>query len=141
MKNKNRIQRQNVVIMVMNIVIIVLSILLLCTILVMTEELKYAFSSFSDTDNISYNVEYGQYSRLTEQYHMSIEEGVKANKELEEYFGVAKYFEAAYMYNAFRVVGDAERASREEAKMEQAYEQMGSWNIVKKEIHDRLGLE
>ena len=44
MRNKDRVQRQNVVILIMNIVIVVLCILLLFTGALMVEELKSAFT-------------------------------------------------------------------------------------------------
>lgn len=141
MKNKSRIQRQDFVIFIMNAVIVVLCILLFFAVIFMTKELKYAFSSYYSVDNMVYAVEYGQYEQLVERYHTNTEEGTKVNKEQKEYFGVAQYFEAAYMYKTFEVVGDSWRAAREKAKMEQAYEEMGSWNIVKKDIHEKLGLE
>ena len=107
----------------------------------MVEELKYAFSTHYSEENISYKVEDGFYDHLTEQYHAMTGEEVQVSRETLEYFGVAKYFEAAFFYKAYEVVGDAERAARQKDKMAKAYEEMGSWNIVQKDIHEKLGLD
>lgn len=141
MRNKDRLQRQNIVILIMNIVIVVLCLLLVCTGVAMVEELKYAFSPYYSEDNLGFNVEYGSYDSLAEQSHMLIAEDVKVSRKVQEYIGVAQYFEAAFFYKAYEAVGDAERAAAQKAKMEQAYEEMGGWNIVQKDIHGKLGLE
>lgn len=141
MRNKDRLQRQNVVILIMNIVIVVLCLLLVCTGAVMVEELRYAFSTYYSEDNMGYNVEYGSYDQLAEQCHMLVAEDEHVSRKVREYIGVAQYFEAAFFYKAYEAVGDAERAAGEKAKMEQAYEEMGSWNIVQKDILGKLGLE
>jgi len=107
----------------------------------MVEELVYVCSTSFDKNNFVHNIEYGRYSQLVEMYHVSEEEGMKGGKALREYYGVAKYFEAASLYKAFDAVGDTERAERQQEKMTQAYEQMGSWNIAKDDIHEKLGLE
>lgn len=107
----------------------------------MAEELKYTFSTPYSVDNMAYNVESGDYDYLVERYHGLTGEEVKVGREALEYFGVAKYFEAAFFYKAYEEVGDAERAGRQKEKMEQAYKEMGGWNIVQKDIHETLGLE
>ena len=141
MRNKERLQRQNVVIIIMNIVIVVLCILLFVVGVIAADEMKYAFSTYYSEDNMVYNVESGDYDYLAERYHGLTGEEVRVSREILEYFGVAKYFEAAFFYKAYEEVGDVERAGRQKEKMEQAYKEMGGWNIVQKDIHETLGLE
>jgi len=141
MRNKDRVKRQNVVILIMNIVIVVLCILLLFTGALMVEELKSAFTTYYNEGSMVYNIETGAFDYLVEQGHVVEAEEVKVSREAQEFFGVAKYFEAAFFYKAYEEVGDTERAARQKEKMEQAYEEMGSWNIVQKDIHETLGLE
>lgn len=141
MRNKERLQSHKVVILIMNIAIVVLCLLLVCTGAVMVEELRSAFSTYYSEDNMGYNVEYGSYDYLAEQYHMLAAEEVRVSRKAREYLGVAKYFEAAFFYKAYETVGDAERAALAKEDMNRAYEEMGGWNIVKKDIHEKLGVE
>jgi len=141
MRNKERLQNHKVVILIMNIVIVVLCLLLVCTGAVMVEELRYAFSTYYSEDGMGYNVEYGTYDHLVEQCHMLDAEEVKVSRKVKEYIGVAEYFEAAFFYKAFEAVGDAERAARAKEDMNTAYEEMGGWNIVQKDIHEKLGID
>ena len=131
MQNKDRLQRQNVVIIIMNIVIVVLCVLLFATGAVMVEELKYAFSDSYNERNMLYNVEHGEYDYLAERCHVLTAEESKVEKSGQEIFGVAHYFEATFFYKAFQETGDTRRANRQKEKMDQAYKEMG-------EMYDKL---
>lgn len=141
MQNKDRLQRQNIIIVIMNIVIVVLCILLFATGAVMVEELQFTFSNSFNEGSMAYNIQSGAYDYLTEQCHVLTAEEVKVEESAQEIFGVAHYFEAAFFYKAFETVGDTGRVTHQKERMEQAYEEMGSWNIVKEDIHERLGVE
>ena len=84
---------------------------------------------------------YGEdYAAMVRSYHENIGEGFEGNAEMKEYYGVAKYFEAASLYKVYLETGDTARAERERNRMDAAYEEMGEWNIVKPDIHAKLGL-
>lgn len=83
-------------------------------------------------------MEYGNYAPLVDHYHQNVAAGITGNKEEKEYYGVAKYYEAASFYKAFSTVGDTKRAAREKQKMDAAYEEMGGWQIAKEAIDAEL---
>ena len=83
-------------------------------------------------------MEYGNYAPLVDHYHQNVAAGITGNKEEKEYYGVAKYYEAASFYKAFSTVGDTGRAAREKQKMDAAYEEMGGWQIAKEAIDAEL---
>ena len=141
MKNKERLQKHNVVILIMNIMIVVLCLLLVCTGAVVVEELQYAFSTYYNEDSMGYNVEYGSYERLVEQYYVLTAEEVKVNRNVQEYLGVGHYFKEAFFYKAYETIGDTVRAARAREEMNRVYAEMGSWNIAQEDIHERLGIE
>lgn len=140
MQNKDRIERQNVIILVMNIVIGVL-----CLIMVICGG-RAAFNLYEDysipydNQNMESAVQYGDFHRLVSMYHENIANGFEGDRAMKEYYGVAKYYEAASFYKAFTETGDTVRAEREAAKMEQALEEMGGWSILEEEINAQLGL-
>ena len=83
-------------------------------------------------------MEYGNYAPLVDHDHQNLAAGITGNKEEKEYYGVAKYYEAASFYKAFSTVGDTGRAAREKRKMDAAYEEMGGWQIAKEAIDAEL---
>ena len=70
----------------------------------------------------------------------NIEINKKATKELEEYYAVAMYFEAASLYKAYKVYGDEELATFYEKRMHEFENGMGSLKNVKKDVDKQLNL-
>lgn len=138
--NKERLGMQRSVLWVLKILIIVLSVVLLLGIIT-------AISSFMDAADNDYDVQRmelyiteGNYDRLVEAYHTNVAEEVRENKAIKECYGVAKYYEAAFHYKAYLETGDEQKAQREKQKMNDAYEEMGSWNVVAEDIRAELSL-
>lgn len=140
LRNKERIGRQKGILLIMKGVIVVLCVLLIASVAVMIEELHGAFHNTISETSLASRVEFGQYEMLVENYHQNLEAGARENDAIREYYGVAKYYEAASFYQAFTKSGDPERAQREKEKMDAAYEEMGGWQIVAKDIDRELGI-
>lgn len=140
MQNKDRIKRQNVVLLVMNIVIGVLCLIMVICGGRAALGLYEDYSIPYDNHNMESAVQYGDFYRLVYMYHENIANGFEGDRTMKEYYGVAKYYEAASFYKAFLETGDSVRAEREKEKMEQALEEMGGWSILEEEINAQLGL-
>ena len=138
LQNKLRIGRQQGILLIMKGVIGVLCIILLASTAVMIENLHDAFTNRISESTLRSRVEYGNYAPLVDHYHQNVAAGITGNKEEKEYYGVAKYYEAASFYKAFSTVGDTGRAAREKQKMDDAYEEMGGWQIAKEAIDAEL---
>ena len=65
-------------------------------------------------------------------YYTNVAEGKENVKELQEYYGVARYFEAASEYKMYTEAGKDEMAEEALNVMEAAYVQMGDFSMVKK---------
>lgn len=141
MLNKLREARQNVIILVMNIVIVVMCVVMIICACTAVSALYEDFSAPYDERTMFYRIDYGDFHNMVELYHTNVQSGVEGNSTMKEYYGVAKYFQAASFYKAFLETGDTERADREKAKMEAALVEMGSWDIVENEINELLGVE
>ncbi len=142
MQNRQREFKQNIVIFVLNIVIVIMSILMVICGCVAVSSLYDAFSPrMYSEQSLYYCVQDGDFGRLVSYCHEGMQESDHASARVKEYYGIAKYYEAASFYKAFLETGDTERAEQAKAKMEQAYAEMGSWNIVQEEIHELLGIE
>lgn len=126
---------------VLNIVIVVLSFFFVMTAGVMIEELYTAFAPTYDEDNFYYDITDERFSRMVGGYHANVQAGFEGNADMKEYYGVAKYYEAASLYHAYTVAGNEELAMVFQQKMEQAEEEMGSWSITKEPINKQLGIE
>ena len=141
MKNKAREKKQSIVILFLNCVIVVMCIIMLGFGYVAINSICDVFSSLETEESMHYRLEDGEFYRMVEAYHLNVQGGHEASEEMQEYYGVAKYYEAASLYKAFVENGDLERAERELEKMEEAKDEMGQWVIVESQIKEQLGLE
>lgn len=141
MENRTRITRQEIIKYVMNAVIVLLCVVLLVTIALTVEESRYYFGIPNKADYFENYVYCEDYPAMVGSYYENIAEGFEGNRQMKEYYGVAKYFEAASYYKMYLELGDDARAERELVKMDAAYDEMGGWNIMQQDIHGKLGLE
>lgn len=140
MRNRMRNVSQNLTTLIMNIVIVCLCVILVVCGTLAVSGLYDAFSVVNTENSMYYRLDAGDFYRMVEGYHMNIQEGHEGSAEMQEYYGVAKYYEAASMYRAFLEIGDTERADRELEKMELARIEMGEWAMVESEILEQLKL-
>lgn len=134
-------QKQRGAILGMNMVIVILCVVLFFGGVKMVQELVYVFSRPGAVSFMEMDIAAENYVPLVDLYHDDVVYGGFVGDRKQEYYGVAKYFEAASMYRAFSETGDVERAAREADKMNAAYEEMGSWNIAADSIREQLGLD
>ncbi len=141
MQNKIRETRQNVIILVMNIAIVVFGIIMVICGFVATSNLLDRFSVPNDERSMYYRLNDGDFGQMVNMYHQNVQAGFGDDRQLQEYYGVAEYYEAASFYKVFLDAGDTARAEREKVKMDAALEKMGGWSIVEQEINKLLGIE
>lgn len=140
MNNQKRSKRQNIMLIGMNIVIGVLCLILLGRVVSMIESVVYACGRSVNAGQLERDVRYDDFANLLGDYYTDMTTGARTNAEIKEYYGVAKYYEAMFWYKAYMETGDQERASEELKKAEEAYDEMGSWNILAESIGNILSL-
>lgn len=138
--NKERLGMQRLVLRLMKILIIVLSIVFVIGIVTAISSFRDAADNGYDVERLESYITEGNYDRLVEAYHTNVAQEVRENKAMKECYAVARYYEAAFTYKAYLETGDEQRAQREKQKMNDAYEEMGSWNIVAEDIRAELSL-
>lgn len=125
---------------ILNIIIAGLVILLVVITGSVMEEASYSHYSY-DEDSFYWCLESEDYSRMISMYYTNLAEGKEHDKNLQEYYGVAKYFEAASDYKLYLQSGEKDRAERFLNEMEEAYAQMGEFSVVKNKIDRKLGIQ
>mgnify|MGYP003309257031 CR=1 FL=1 len=110
MKSKAKLGIQNIVKWIMNIVIVVLAFFLIMTAGVMIGEIYNASTPVYSDDSFCYNIESERYFRMVDGYYHNTLAGYEGNKNMQEYYGVARYYELASLYRAYTVAGNTEQA-------------------------------
>ena len=125
---------------ILDIIIAGLTVFLMFMIGFAVEEATYSYNVY-DEDSFYWRLQSEEYASMVNMYHMNVSAGKEDAKELQEYYGVAKYFEAAADYKMYVEAGETVLAEEAYADMEAAYVQMGDFAVVKKKIDAKLGLE
>ncbi len=126
---------------VMNIVIIVLAIIMAIALMRAVGEFYDIFTGYyTEEYTFIHSMENEEYGRMVEAYHDNCRKGYGDKEELQEYYAVARYYEAAFYYKMYLEADDVERMEVRKIAMEDAYTQMGDFAFVKESIDRQLGL-
>lgn len=126
----------------MNIVIIVLAIVLVISLYFAVTEIYDASHIYRNKENsFMYAVEDGSYARMASMYHENMAADGKEKESYREYYGVAKYFEAAFFYEMYCEAGDTNRAQKYKGMMDAAVVDMGDFSFLQEDIDTKLGIE
>jgi len=101
------------------------------------EEYSYHYTA----DSLYYRLEDEDFGSLVEMYYANEAAGVKADEDMKEYYGVARYFEAASYYKLYAQVQDGAKAEYYQTQMEEAKKQMGALSFLDEKILEKLGIE
>ena len=140
MNNQKRSKKQKMMLIGMNIVIGILCLVLFGRVVSMIESIVYACSRSVNAGQLERDVRYDDFANLLGDYYTDVTTGARTNSEIKEYYGVARYYEAMLWHRAYMETGDQERASEEQKKADEAYDEMGSWNILAESIGNILSL-
>lgn len=120
-------------------VLVVLFVIIACG--AIGELYHYAFYFSNNERTFTYRLEDERYSGMVRMYHENVASGHGEDKDLQEYYGVAKYYEAAVDYKLYTEAGEVEKAQEEKINMDEAYEEMGDFKFVREKIHAKLGIQ
>lgn len=101
------------------------------------EEYSYHYTA----DSLYYRLEDEDFGSLVEMYYANEAAGVKADEDMKEYYGVARYFEAASYYKLYAQAQDGAKAEYYQTQMEEARKQMGALSFLDEKILEKLGIE
>lgn len=126
---------------ILNIIIVIATFFFLITAGVMIEAIVEEASPTHSENSFYYALEDGRYAELVGNCYRNTLAGHEGSATMQEYYGVAMYYEAASLYNAYTEVGNEAQATVFLEKMKLAEEEMGGWSIAKDAIHKQLGIE
>lgn len=141
MKNKVKMAKQKSLEVMLNVVIIFLVLLFTIMIVITATELKNTLFYHFDESSFSYDLGYKDYNGMVYKYYQNKGVDYQGNSEMQEYYGVAKYYEAATIYKAYKTVGDTENSDFFLDRMKRAEGEMGDWAVLKEDILQKLGIE
>ena len=126
--------------LLLDIIVAGLTVLLVFMIGYAAQEASYSFHYY-DENSFYWRLESEEYASMVTMYYTNVAEGKENVKELQEYYGVARYFEAAGEYKMYTEAGKDDLAKEALKVMDDAYAQMGDFSIVREKIHKKLGIE
>lgn len=136
MENK----RKSPVNLVLDIVIV-----LLC--LALVGAVAFAVSSFHDSlgwaydaDSFYYRLSDGDYGAAVEMYYLNQAYDAKADAELQQYYAVARYFEAASFCRAYSDAREDGWVQHYMQRMDEAERDMGPLSFEADKINEKLGI-
>lgn len=138
---QNKKKKQDIKIIILNIVIGVLVFFLFITGTYALEEFRYEFDNGYKEESFIYRIRDEDYDEIVRMYHENQAYGVEFDEEGQEYYAVAKYYEAASFYKAFSKAGDTVRMERYLHKMQDAAAKMGAMSFTKEKIDEKLGIQ
>lgn len=124
----------------LNILIVLLGILFVVVVFSTVKEFLDLYDNGYSIDSFYARTNDADYAPLPEMYYINEAERVEANSQFQEYYGVAKYVEAASYYRMYSENNDMQRAEAYREKMEQALSQMGVYSSLSNQINTQLGL-
>lgn len=124
----------------LNILIVLLGILFVVVVFSTVKEFLDLYDNGYSIDSFYARTNDADYAPLPEMYYINEAERVEANSQFQEYYGVAKYVEAASYYRMYSENNDMQRAEAYREKMEQALSQMGVYSSLSDQINTKLGL-
>ncbi len=135
-----KVQSKQPKLLILDIIIAGLTVFLMFMIGFAVEEATYSYNVY-DEDSFYWRLESEEYASMVNMYHMNVAAGKGEDRKLQEYYGVAEYFEAAADYKMYVEAGEKELADAAYGKMQKAYNKMGDFAILKEKIEAKLGLE
>jgi len=133
-------KRKNPVHLVLDIVIVLLCLALVGAAAFAVSMWQDSFGWEYDADSFYYRLSDGDYGAMVEMYYLNEAYDVEPDEELDMYYGVARYFEAAGWYRAYSEAGGELRAAAYRQAMTAAEEQMGALSMVAVDIREVLGI-
>lgn len=134
--------KKDIKVTILNIVIIALAVVLVITVFGTISEACSAFNDYSyDEDSFIYCMEDENYADLVRFYYDNCGSDGKEDKKLQEYYDLAKYFEAAFHHKIYAESGDGVRAGKYKAIMDETKARMGELAFVTERMNGKLGGE
>ena len=136
---KSKRKTKSPIIIFLNIIIVLCCLGVVIAAFSMIRSFYYTNYSYS-VDTFYYRLLEEDHPSMVRLYYENEENNVKEEGDLGEYYGVAKYFEAASYYKIYQESGDTVRANYQKEKMDAALEEMGDLSAEAERIKEKLDI-
>lgn len=136
---KSKRKTKSPIIIFLNIIIVLCCLGVIIAAFSMIRSFYYTNYSYS-VDTFYYRLLEEDYPSMVRLYYENEENNVKEEGDLGEYYGVAKYFEAASYYKIYQESGDTVRANYQKEKMDAALKEMGDLSAEAERIKEKLDI-
>lgn len=127
------------IVFILNIVIVILAVILVMALSGAAMEIYDTLSDYSyDENSFIYRIEDEHYANLVQMYYANCGSDGKEEKSMQEYYDLAKYFEAAFHHKIYAESGDTVRAEKYKAMMNEAKARMDEFAFAADIIDERL---
>lgn len=131
-------RNKGTVVFLLDIVIVILCAALVGAAIFAVSSLRDSLDLAYDADSFYYRLSDGDFGSMVEMYYSNESIGAQADEELQQYYAIARYYEAACWYRAY---AGREEAARYLADMTTAECNMGELSFVAEDIRTKLGME
>ncbi len=126
-------------IFILNIVIIVLAVVLVITVFQTIAEAHSIITDYyHEEDSFIYCMEDEDYADMVQYYYDNCGSQGKEEKNMQEYYDLAKYFEAAFHHKIYVESGDTVRAEKYKAIMDETEARLGEFAFVTERMNSVL---
>lgn len=132
---------RHVGILILDLAILVMCIVFVSSIISVAASFHEVYDEGYDSEDLYYSLREEKYAQLASQTCESRIYGKGEDAELQEYYAVADYYEAALQYQLCLEVGDADRAGQWLEKMNDAGSRLGVFSAEKEKIDQMLGIQ
>lgn len=124
---------------VLNIVIVALVFLNIVIGGVAIDEVRSFLRTYrEDESGFLYALDAEDYDLMLDYYYQNCGSDGKEDKKLQEYYDIAKYYEAAFYYKIHMDAGDVERAAKYQAIMDEISARVGEFAFALEDIDKRF---
>ena len=127
--------------LVMNLCIGFLSFVFVVSLFFLGQEvMSYHTNYYPEEDSFLYSLQQQEYAYMVEMMYRNQAANVKTNTTYEECYAVAKYYEAATYYKAYKLDGNQELAEDKKEMMDEQLLRMGELSYAAEDINTILGI-
>ena len=124
---------------VLNIVIVALVFLNIVIGGVAIDEVRSFLRTYrEDESGFLYALDAEDYDLMLDYYYQNCGSDGKEDKKLQEYYDIAKYYEAAFYYKIHMDAGDVERAAKYQAIMDEISARVGEFAFALEDIDEKF---
>ena len=124
-------------ILLLDVLIVLLCIALVGSAVFAVSSLRDSLDLAYDADSFYYRLSDGDFAAMVEMYYSNESIGERADEELQQYYAIARFYEAACWYRAYE---ERDEAERYRADMQRAEADMGDLSFVAGDIRAALDI-